>query len=390
MTRRTLFLEHNTDGTIGGSHYCLLEICRGLDRQRFEPVVWFYQENTLLDEFRAVAEVVVHAFPDPVHLTGHKTAGAGLAPLQSFLNAYRTLVERSSLWAKELRRLRIDLVHLNNSCGTDHDLLVAAMRCRIPCIAHQRGYPPYPGAIHKFLARRFARIISISNAVTENIKSKGFSTRRVELIHDGIDPQRIEAQAAPAAARALFNIPEHVPLLGVVGNVKGWKGQITLVRAMKQVVRQYSEARCLIVGSIVDSVYHAKLQQEIVDGQLQDCVIFTGYQKNPAMLASAMDVVVHTSIDPEPFGIVILEAMALGKPVVATAHGGPLDIITHGVDGLLTKPGDADQLAAELCGLLADPARRATMGAAGRNTLANRFTAKTNATRVQEIYDRVL
>lgn len=390
MAKRVLFLEHNTDGTIGGSHYCLLEICRGLDRRRYEPVVWFYQANTLLDEFRAVAEVVVQALPEPVHLSGEKRARRWLAPFQSLLNLHRTLVTRSSLWAAHLRRLRIDLVHLNNSAGSDHDLLVAALRCGLPCIAHQRGYPAHPTALHRLLARRFDTIISISNEVTHNIRSKGFPMRRVELVPDGIDPRRIESQAAPEAVRRKLGIPPQAPLVGVVGNVKGWKGQLTLVSAMRRIVTRFPDARCVLVGSIADQPYHEKLQREIAEGDLGRCVIFTGYEKNPAAVMSAMDVVVHTSVAPEPFGIVILEAMALGKPVVATAHGGPLDIITHGVDGLLTSPGDAEQLATELCALLADPPRREALGRSGRETLLKRFTAQVNADRVQEIFDRAL
>jgi glycosyltransferase involved in cell wall biosynthesis len=391
LTSRVLFLEHNTDGTVGGSHFCLLEICRGLDRQLFEPVVWFYQENSLIDEFRATgAEVIVRP---PSARARFSSSGAGLrrllAPAQSFANAYGTLVRQSRTWAAELRRLKIDIVHLNNGCGYDHDLLVGALRRGIPCVAHQRGFPSPAAWIDRRLTPRFARIIAISTAVAAGLRDKGIATQRVALVHDGIDPDRITAQADARGVRTALGIPGDAPIVGVVGNVKTWKGQLTLVRAMRRIVQSVAETRCLIVGALGDAAYYGLLKAEVANANLQDRVFFTDYQRYPARYMSAMDVVVHTSIEPEPFGIVILEGMALRKPVIATAHGGPLDVIDHGVTGFLTAPGNDAELAEAVCRLLSNTSLREAMGNAARSRLENHFSARRNVERLQELYQQI-
>ncbi|MBK6674425.1 MAG: glycosyltransferase family 4 protein [Proteobacteria bacterium] len=390
--KRVLLFEHNVDGTVGGSHYCMLEICRALDRARFEPVACFAQENSLLDEFRRTgAEVLVVAPSRTVKLSSrialfHKL----LRPVQSIANLFRTLVWDALAWARRLRHLRIDIVHLNNSCGGDHDLIAAALLCGIPVIAHQRGYPAGVGGVERWFARRLDAIIAISTSVRDDLAAKGISGERVSLIHDGIDPERVVASSQGNDVRSRFGIGPGAFIVGVVGNVKAWKGQDTLIRAMGRIIQSFPETYCLVVGSVADQPYLSLMQQHVSELKLKDRVIFTGYEKYPARCMLAMDVVVHTSTAPEPFGLVVLEGMALGKPVVATDHGGPVDVIERQRTGFLTPPGDETALADVICLLLGDPALRARVGAAGRERMLGHFTAEQNVIAVQRLFERLL
>jgi glycosyltransferase involved in cell wall biosynthesis len=390
--KRVLFFEHNLDNTVGGSHYCLLEICRYLDRGRYTPVACFSQSNSLMDEFRATgAEIVIEPPLPALHFAPRSGAGRRLlGPVQSLANAWRTLSTSASRWRRRLVELRIDAVHLNNSCGGDHDLLAGAFRLGLPTLAHQRGYPQEVGRIERWFARRLDAILSISNSVTDDLKAKGLYGPNTTLVHDGIDPARVVANADGAAARARFGIPADAPLVGVVGNVKGWKGQDTLIRAMRHVVASFPQARCLVVGSNADPPYMEKIQRHVAEAELGDRVIFTGYERHPAACMAAMDVVVHTSTAPEPFGLVVLEGMAVGRPVVATKHGGPLDVIVDGESGFLTPPDDERALADVLLRLLGDPALRTRVGEAGKRRLHEKFTARHNIAGIQAVYERLL
>lgn len=387
--KRVLFFEHNTDNTVGGSHYCLLEICRYLDRSRFTPIACFAQENSLLEDFRATgAEIVIQPPLPALHFAPRSgIARRVLGPAQSAANAWRTLVSAASIWKERLRELRADAIHLNNSCGGDHDLLAAAMRLGLPSIAHQRGYPEGVGAIERWFAHRLDAIISISNSVTDDLRRKGLFGANLTLVHDGIDPQRVIARADAGSARARFGIPADAKLVGVVGNVKAWKGQDTLIRAMRHVAAQWPDTWCLVVGAIADEPYAATMRQHVSEAGLGSRVIFTGYERYPAACMAAMDVVVHTSTAPEPFGLVVLEGMALRKPVVATAHGGPLDVIVDGESGFLTPAGDESALATVINRLLGDPDLRARVGAAGHRRLNERFTARHNIAGIEQVYD---
>src|SRR5690606_11074918 len=168
---------------------------------------------------------------------------------------------------------------------------------------------------------------------------------RVTLIHDGIDPARIASSVVDGQVRARYSIPVSSRVIGVVGNVKEWKGQDTLVRALPRIMQRFPDVYCLLVGSIVDTRYRELMQHHIDANGLGGRVVFTGYQRRPAEHMAEMDVVVHTSTAPEPFGLVMLEGMALGKPVIATAHGGPVDVIEDRKTGFLAEPGNEDMLA---------------------------------------------
>jgi glycosyltransferase involved in cell wall biosynthesis len=140
-----------------------------------------------------------------------------------------------------------------------------------------------------------------------------------------------------------------------------------LVEAMSPLLRSYPNARCVLVGGphALEPDYPAFLAERIRALGLGHQVFLTGPQQNVPEWMQAMDVVVHAS-DREPFGMVIVEAMALGKPVVAGAAGGPTEIVADGVTGLLSPYGDAAALAAAIRRYLDDPALARRLGAAGR------------------------
>lgn len=391
--KRILLLEHGMDGTVGGSHYCLLELCRGLDKTRFEPVVRFFQANSLLEEFqRTGCEVAVRPPRPPLSFAARASGPMRslLQPLQAAANVGMLLGVRTYDWVRELRRERIDLVHLNNTINGDHDLMLAARVLGIPCIAHQRGYPGHTGRIEMAFTRLLKVIVAISTTIRDDLVSRGAPVDRIRLIHDGIDPTRIKANVEPASIRASLGIPSDAPLIGIVGNVKQWKGQHVVVDAMQIINRTRPDVHCVIVGALVDTAYVQQLRDTAARHGIADRVHFAGFQRNPADYMAAMDVVLHTSVEAEPFGLVVLEAMALRKPVVTTTTGGPRDVVLDGVTGFLTPAGDPAALAGRVLELLGNPGLMHSMGEAGCQRLAQSFTARRNVEEVMHLYDEIL
>jgi len=158
---------------------------------------------------------------------------------------------------------------------------------------------------------------------------------------------------------------------------------------MPQLVKNFPGIRCLLVGAVTDSdrEYREGLERVIREAGIGENVIFAGFQRNPIDYMRLMDVVVHTSVHAEPFGIVNLEAMSLSKPLISTTIGGPAEVVINGETGVLIDPGKPDLLAEAVARLLRDPAGAAEMGRLGHARLHAEFTL---AQRLRERARRII
>ena len=164
-----------------------------------------------------------------------------------------------------------------------------------------------------------------------------------------------------------LGLPADGPLIGMAGRLQRWKGMHLFIAAIARVRESRPDVRAVIVGGVheTEPQYDAELRAQVHTLGLDRAVTFAGFQPNVAEWMQAMDVFVHAS-DREPFGIVVVEAMALGKPVVAGADGGPAEIITDGENGLLVPYGDTGSLAHAILRYLDDHAFATRVGAAAR------------------------
>lgn len=213
-----------------------------------------------------------------------------------------------------------------------------------------------------------ATIITLSKDGKE-AQAKIWPHRPTELVYPGVALDRFDPAILPSPkeARLKLGLPENGTLIGIVGRLQRWKGMHVLVKAMPQVLQKYPDAHCVIVGGKHDleADYEDFLKTQIATLGLSDRVSMVGLQRNVPEWVQAMDIFVHAS-DKEPFGIVIIEAMALGKPTIATNIGGPTEIITDGVNGQLTPYGDANALAIAILHYLDNPEFTRNLGIAAR------------------------
>lgn len=190
--------------------------------------------------------------------------------------------------------------------------------------------------------------------------------RRTRLVYPGVDLGRFDPAAAPGSrdARETLGLPPDVPIVGVVARLQRWKGIHLLIEALLSVAQAFPGTVAVIVGGshALEPGYEPELHWIAEQLGVAEQVIFAGLRTDIPLWLSAMDVVVHPAAD-EPFGISVVEAMAMRKPVVASDSGGPLEIIEDGENGLLFRTGDAAQLAEAIMRLLADPERAALIGA---------------------------
>lgn len=140
----------------------------------------------------------------------------------------------------------------------------------------------------------------------------------------------------------------------------------------------------------LDESYCSSLRKLIQELGLEESVVFLGFRDNPADYINLMDVVVHSSIEPEPFGRVNIEAMYLKKPVVSTNIGGPTEIFADGKDGILIEPKNPALLAQRIASLLESPESRARLGENAHRTVMERFTIANTIRNVEKVYDRIM
>ncbi len=268
---------------------------------------------------------------------------------------------------------------------------MAARLAGIPAVWFQHGIPTRDSWMDRWITRvPAAGVLACSGAAAE-AQRRLHPVRPVAVVHPAADltafmPERLPT---PAEARRQLGLPENGPLIGMVGRLQRWKGMHTLVQAMPRILARHPGARAVIVGGCheLEPDYESWLRDQIARLGLQERVRLVGFQTDIPLWMQAMDVIVHAS-DREPFGIVVVEAMALGKPVVAGAEGGPREIITPGVDGLLAPYEDAEALARQVLRYLDDPALARRVGEAARRR-ARDFTPEAFARRIGESLHRL-
>lgn len=211
--------------------------------------------------------------------------------------------------------------------------------------------------------------------------------RRIEVVPPGVDLERVRASAGRGAALREREGLSPGPVVGMAGWIWPWKGQDVFLRAAAALAERWPEARFVIVGGTGDEAFRGRLDDLVHQLGLVGRVVFAGERPDVYDWFDAMDVAVHASFG-EAFGLVIVEAMALGTPVVATSAGGPSEIIEDGVSGILVTPGDHRAMAAAMARAL-DPAVGARLGAAASARSAH-FSADRTATAMGTLFDDVL
>lgn len=375
MKPMVLFLDHK--GSLGGSELSLLDIARYNLESSQVVLLTDGPFRKRLEE----AGVEVEVLPAPAAVSDISRQGG----LRQDLSAVPYVLGLA--WKVAQLSRRYDVLYTNSQKA----LVVGALAgiiSRKPVIWHQRGLMTRPAQetthnyyfseghrrLTAFLANHLVeRVIANSGATARALVEAGILVDRVRVVHNGIDPAPFDAVTAVEVKGLRQEMGlEGVPVVGAFGRLTPWKGQHVLLEALPHLPGVHA----LLVGDArpEDEDYERTLRQQTEDLGLADRVRFTGFRRDIPQLMRLSDVVVHTSVAPEPFGRVIVEGMLAGSPVVATRGGGVLEIIDDGVNGLLVPPGDARTFVHVLRTLLEDPEKTRALTRAGHTTALERFS----------------
>jgi glycosyltransferase involved in cell wall biosynthesis len=278
------------------------------------------------------------------------------------------------------RRQRVDLIL---SWMTKAHLYggAAASLARIPSVWYQHGVPAGDSRLDRLATILPARGVIATSQAAAAAQAKLRPVRTQRVVYPGIDLARFDPDRLPPReeVRQALELPTAVPLVGFFGRLQRWKGPHVLLEAMPAVVDAFPDARCVIVGGRheLEPDYPDYLRRLTTARGLDRHVLFVGFQHDVPSWMQAMDVVALPS-DNEPFGVTVVESMAMGKPVIAGSSAGPTETITSGVDGILVAHDDPAAIAAAILSCLEKPDLAGRLGAAAR-IRAQHFSAGRHA-----------
>jgi glycosyltransferase involved in cell wall biosynthesis len=384
---RVLYLDHTA--RLSGGELALLRLLGALDRTRVEPVVVLAEDGPLRERL-AQQRVPVHVLPLQAGLREVRKDSLGVAGLLRHARSLGGLCSYARSIARFAREVGIELIYAN-SLKSDLYGGLAGRLAGIPVIWHvhdriERDYLPAPTvSAMRWLARRVpAHVVANSAATLHTLRLGG--VQRACVVTPGLSA----AELAPAAGRGAVNT---VPRIAIVGRIAAWKGQDLFLQAAVRLREQGIAAHFLIVGAPLfgaqDLEFERQLHAFVSRHGLAGCVEFTGFTE-VAPLLRTLDVLVHASRIPEPFGQVIIEGMAAELPVIATDGGGVREIIDSGRTGVLVPRGDAAALAQALAQLLSQPAQARQIARAARRHVLEHFSAERSARLSEALYAQVL
>ncbi|MDI6873806.1 glycosyltransferase [Candidatus Solincola sp.] len=386
---RLLVVNHAVE--TGGAERVLLDFLRRLDRERFEPGLAVPYRGPLVEEAEALGVRIHLGFPSRRLLEiRRKSLGGRRAAAAYPLDFLATVLRLALLIRRESYRLVF-----TNSAKADIYGSLAGWLARRPVAwrFHDLASPETFSRLNLWLLRTFAtlfarRVLAISGAVREALLALGVPEEKVKVVYNGVEA-REDAGEMRQRVRREWGLPDDCPAVGLVGRLVEWKGPDVFLRAAARVAEYFPETRFFLVGGAIfgREDYPEELRELSRSLGLEERAVFTGFLRDPLPAMAALDCLVHASVEPEPLGMVILEAMSLGLPVVATEGGGVPEIVEDGRTGLLVPPGDAEAMARAVVWMLSHPEERKEMGERGRKRVKEAFEL---GARCREMEDELL
>jgi glycosyltransferase involved in cell wall biosynthesis len=390
-SRRVLWVDH-VRRILGGAEVNLVELLgTPNDRASWTSIVACHPEGPLFAALSA-APVERRAFGFEDALGGLRLVGTRF-PLAGALRSLKALSRARAALRGLVAEVRPDVVV---SC-TNKDHFAVWPACReagVPSvwwvndILSADFFPWAARQAFRHQARRGAsRLVVVSNHARESLLGLGLAPERVVSIHNGIPLERY-CRRPRGTLRRMLNLTDDEFLIGVLGRFTPWKGQDLFLRIAESWSRESARGHFVLIGHAFneDQPFEERLRGFVGENKLRDRVHFVPFQRDVAAGLSDLDLLLHTSIKPEPFGRVIIEAMAVGVPVIAAKAGGVPEIIEHWRNGLLAEPGDLTSYRELLKSVIQDDPLRASLSAAALETVAERFPVA----RVRSDFDRLI
>lgn len=386
----TILYVHSSD-EMYGSDQVLLQLVEGIDKARYHPIVVLPTDmpysGSLTKELDEKKITVIHQKLAVLRRKYFGLAGILIYFFRFFKSTYSLM--------QIIRKYNVAMVHSNTLAVIPGAL--AAKLMGIPHVWHVHEIIIHPRSLWRItswiLPRLSDKVVAVSEATREHLSTgnqKNFT--KTIVIHNGLNIKEFGYNAGMGnKIRLEWKIPPNCPLIGMVGRINHWKGQDYFLKVASLVARRCPEANFAIVGGTVPGQEDIKksLHQLAEDLGLSRSLLMEEFRTDIPEVLDAFDILIFPSTLPDPFGMVVLEAMAAARPVVANAHGGCTEIINDGVTGILVEPNQPQDMADAIVYLIKNPTIRMSMGKAGKERLESNFSMKVFIEKWSKLYEQL-
>lgn len=355
-----------TDTNIGGAGIWLLNFLKSYDRDSFDTAVVIPHDSMLKPEIEKLGVRVIEA--------------DGIADCSFSFKAIKALDE---IFKEEAP----DIVHTHASLSAR----IAAKKNGIKVVHTRHCLEDEKKGIKKLIYKLINnslsdRVIAVSDAVSENLTADGIAESKLRTVYNGITPLKELSEEERKKARAEYGIRDSEVVVGIVARLEPVKNHAMFLEAAKVIATICPEAVFMIVG---EGSMRESLEAKAREDKIADRVIFTGYIQDVNDIMNVIDIHVLTS-EKEALSISLIEAMSIGKPVVATDSGGPREVVENGKSGILVKPNDTVNLTMAIVRMIQRPDIRAKFGREGKKIVQNKFMSAAMAENIENIYKELV
>jgi len=374
---RILFYESSSG--CGGSASALACLINNINRERFYPLAAITNYGSKIKKINNVEIIKLNHYKEPKKLSNFRF----------LLFFIRYMIPRSIKLYWIIKSKKIALVHINTNINLGILAVIAARLANIPCVCHIRQ-------TRELIKREIFFIKWVAKFIVLNKKAfqmhKEFiPEEKLNIVYDGIGMNEFVSSEV-GTFRKEFNF-NSLPLIGVIGRIIEGKGQKEFILAAKEVLKTKPEAKFVVVGDARrdSNEYFNEIKELVKKENVHNSIIFTDWRNDIDRVIADLDILVQsTTTFPEGFGLTILEAMALNKPVIATDIPGPSDIVVDGDTGFLVPPSDINAMAEKIIYLISNPAVAKQMGEKGRKRVEELFDIKERVKDIERIYAETL
>lgn len=385
-----LFVENGIG--YGGAVICLRHLIRNLDRSRYRPIVVTGRSGEPYQGLKSESEW--HPIRDRLIDTPGLRSRIGSLPIPSRLVIVKRMLLQIvariddlcnflpfllRLFFLAIRRRPV-LIHANNEPFCNRAAVLVGQIMRIPVICHVRGEQPNTKLVRKLYSMP-DMLVAVSRWVHDSLASLSIPPGRRLYVYDGIELDKLDFGADGGDFRRRFGIPPDAFAVGLVGLLIPWKGQQLFLDAGMKLLGPIQNLFLIMVGGTPDECtdYEQVLRTRASGLEFRDRVIFTGHVSSMDEVYNGLDVVISASTTPEPLGTVVIESLAMGRPLVAPNHGGAAEMVEHNKTGLLFEPGNATSLAEQIFRFREHPDLAKKYGAAARQHALATFSISEHA-----------